>query len=63
VPALIEYYMLNEASGHAELVGRLRFTNLTLRIQQALEALDCRRCFGNFRMSPPLRNRGLARSP
>jgi len=41
----------------------LRFTNLTLRIQQALEALDCRRCFGNFRMSPPLRNRGLARSP
>jgi hypothetical protein len=34
VPALIEYDMLGEVSGRAELVGRLRPTNLTLRIQQ-----------------------------
>jgi len=49
VPALIEYYMLNEASGHAELVGRLRLTNLTLRIQQALEALDIFRAVAGSR--------------
>jgi hypothetical protein len=40
VPALIEYDMLGEISGRAELVGRLRLADLTLRIQQTLEALD-----------------------
>jgi hypothetical protein len=32
--------VLGEVIGRAELVGRLRFTDLTFRIQQALEALD-----------------------
>jgi len=50
VPALIEYYMLGEASGRAKLVGRLRLTDLTLRIQQALEALDIFRAVAGLRL-------------
>jgi hypothetical protein len=51
VPALIEYE-LGEASGRAELMRRLRLTDLTLRIQQTLEALDIFRAVAGLSIIP-----------